>query len=533
VISFLLLLLFEWDFHFEFLGGNVLLVIKDLADLIYTLPVLFFLLFGIHYLDLREHLRTWYKIAVIDIIVLVLVNLIINGYFLAVPLGTRHWIINVLYVIHIFASFIIPLTLLLVTSIIRIVRGFKPAWYFLLAFVFMIVLGIIQLTSWQQLSAESAYISDIWEILGSYVVIFGVTLQFLVFSLGLARKMKLDEKEMELARQKVIEQLKENEQLKDKVNRELEQKVKERTEEIRAQKEEIEAQRDEIEAQRDQLQEQRDVVVKQKDRLTDSITYAQRIQTAVLPTRSYLDQVMPEYFVLFKPRDIVSGDFYWVKEFHDKLILVAADCTGHGVPGAFMSMLGITLLNEQIGKSRLDTPGEILNWLRKKVKETLAQEDKESEQKDGMDLALAIVEKDRLQLQYAGAYNPLYLVRAGDPSDPEAFPGKLLSLGNGYHLMEYKADRQPVSIHFEESDFSTKSVQLQKGDTLYLFTDGFVDQVGGPRRKKYLSKRFKDLLLQIQNRSLEDQKLLLEQTMEEWSRGYEQIDDILLMGVRV
>ena len=533
VISFLLLLLYEWDFHLEYIGGKVLLVINDLSDLIYALPVFFFLLFGIHYLDLRENLRTWYRIAVINLIVLVLINLIINGYHLAVPFRSNNWILQGLYVIYLISSFVIPLALLPITSIIRIVRGFKPAWYFLLAFVFMMVLGIIQSTSWQQISAESAYISDIWEILGGYVIIFGVTLQFLVFSLGLARKIKLDEKEKELAQLKVIEQLKENEQLKDKVNRELEQKVMERTEEIRTQKEEIEAQRDEIEAQRDQLQEQRDVLVKQKDRLTDSITYAQRIQTAVLPPQSYLDQVMPEYFVLFKPRDIVSGDFYWVKEFNNKLVPVAADCTGHGVPGAFMSMLGITLLNEQTGKSRLDTPGEILNWLRKKVKETLAQESKESEQKDGMDLALAIVDKDRLRLQYAGAYNPLYLVRHGEPANPEAFPGGLLTLGKDYHLMEYKADRQPVSIHFEESDFTTKSIQLQKGDTLYLFTDGYVDQVGGPGRKKYLSKRFKDLLLQYQSKSLKDQKLMLEQTLEEWSRGYEQIDDILLMGVRV
>ena len=163
-------------------------------------------------------------------------------------------------------------------------------------------------------------------------------LQILIFSMGLAWKLRLDAKEKKISQRRIIDQLTENEKLKDKVNRELDQKVKVRTREISDQKEEIESQRDEIEAQRD-------LVFAQKKEITDSIGYAQRIQAAILPHKSYLDEHIPEYFVLYKPRDIVSGDFYWIKEVDSTFVIVVADCTGHGVPGAFMSMLGITLLN--------------------------------------------------------------------------------------------------------------------------------------------------------------------------------------------
>ena len=201
-------------------------------------------------------------------------------------------------------------------------------------------------------------------------------LQILIFSFGIARKMRLDEIERKQIQEQIIDQLKVNEKLKDKVNRELEQKVKERTREI-----------------------------------TDSIDYAQRIQDAVLPRKEYLDQIMSEYFIFYKPKDIVSGDFYWIKEVNKSLIVVAADCTGHGVPGAFMSMLGITLLDEQLGKTRLDAPGEILDNLRSKVKEMLVQKGQTEEQKDGMDMAIAIIDKEKKELQFAGANNPLFLIR--------------------------------------------------------------------------------------------------------------------------
>jgi serine phosphatase RsbU (regulator of sigma subunit) len=338
--------------------------------------------------------------------------------------------------------------------------------------------------------------------------------------------MRVDEQEHKRAQLKIIEQLKENEKLKDKVNRELEQKVEERTREIREQKEEIESQRDEIEAQRD-------LVFAQKKEITDSIGYAQRIQAAILPNKSYLDEVIPEYFVLFKPRDIVSGDFYWIKEVGSSVVIVAADCTGHGVPGAFMSMLGITLLAEQLGDGKLEKPGEILGQLRAKVKQMLVQEGSIQEQKDGMDMAIAVIDKEKRKLQFAGAYNPLYLVRSKENLGKEKIGTEEKVEGDGSVLFELKGDKQPIGIHWEETKFTTQNVKLEEGDSVYVFSDGYVDQYGGVNRKKFKTQKFKDLLLSVQAESMEKQKQVLENTFENWKGNIEQIDDVCVIGVRV
>ncbi len=194
------------------------------------------------------------------------------------------------------------------------------------------------------------------------------------------------------------------------------------------------------------------MVVAQKMKITDSIDYAERIQAAVLPQQAYLARVMPEYFILFRPKDIVSGDFYWIKKVRNHLIIVVADCTGHGVPGGFMSMLGITLLNEQSGKNTFDQPGETLNQLRIKVKETLAQDGESREQKDGMDIALAVIDTKKQELKYAGAYNPLYIIRDRNerirsfPLEPD------LSMENsGHQLFEIKG-RQTAHCHSFHGD---------------------------------------------------------------------------------
>lgn len=324
-----------------------------------------------------------------------------------------------------------------------------------------------------------------------------------------------------------------------KRNRELESKVRERTREINEQKEEIEAQRDEIEAQRDEIEKQRDIVVSQNQEIKDSIHYAERIQKAILPHEKYMEAVMPEYFVIYKPRDIVSGDFYWVKEIGNQLIIVAADCTGHGIPGAFMSMLGITLLNDHIGTGHLEKPGELLSILRLKVKAILAQEGKLEEQKDGMDMALAILDGETRVLRFSGAYNPLYLIRKMENGtapfkgiDTEDGMYRELT-GDGYRLVEIKGDRQPIGIHSMESDFTSHTLTLEPGDSFYLFSDGYLDQFGGSGRKKFKSLNFKKLLLSLQDEPLLEQKKLIEKAFEEWKGVNEQIDDICILGVKV
>ena len=381
-------------------------------------------------------------------------------------------------------------------------------------------------SSLSSFSAHTLHDSVFIQILKFSGVYVAAVLQILVFSIGIAKKMRMDEQEHKRAQKQIIDQLTENEKLKDKVNRELEQKVQERTSEIRKQKEEIESQRDEIEAQRD-------LVFAQKKEITDSIAYAQRIQAAILPNKSYMDEVIPDSFVLFKPRDIVSGDFYWIKEVDNSVVIVAADCTGHGVPGAFMSMLGITLLAEQLGKGKLDKPGEILGQLRTKVKEMLVQEGSIREQKDGMDMAIAVIDREKRELQFAGAYNPLYLVRNKDVVNKTEIGAEEPLEGERALLFELKGDKQPIGIHWQEKKFTTQVVPLKEGDIVYVFSDGYVDQYGGVHRKKFKTQQFKDLLLSVQAEPMDKQKQLLEQSFENWKGNIEQIDDVCVIGVRV
>jgi serine phosphatase RsbU (regulator of sigma subunit) len=487
---------------------------------------IFFLLFGIAYLELRKKLILWYRIVVTVLsltglrIVLVIIEAIFNFSY---PVFME----RIFTVLWIFTVGILPIFILIVPAIIRIRKGFQPAWYFLAANI--VLIPLIYVTLYSSLYSNTVIalyepiISRLFLTSGMYIA---AILQIVIFSFGIARKMRLDEEEKKRNQQQLIDQYIENEKLKDKVNRELEQKVRERTSEISEQKEKIESQRDEIEAQRD-------MVFAQKKEITDSIDYAQRIQLAVLPHEKYLDQIMHEHFVLFKPKDVVSGDFFWIKEVGGNLIIVAADCTGHGVPGAFMSMLGITLLNEQLGKSKLDDPGEILDNLRSKVKEMLVQQGNVEEQKDGMDIAIAIIDHKKKVLKYAGAHNPLYLVRNSLHVSAEDADMEASLRSNGFHLIEFKGDRQPIGFHWEETKFTTYQVDLVDQDTVYLFTDGFIDQFGGEHRKKYKAHRFKELLLSFQKESMPEQKQLLENAFESWKGEIEQIDDVCIIGVKI
>ena len=309
----------------------------------------------------------------------------------------------------------------------------------------------------------------------------------------------------------------------------LEQKVQERTIEIREKNaqlqqsnEEILAQRDEIETQRDELEVQRDKIAEQQQSIMDSIRYAGRIQSAIMPPKNYLNKILGDHFVLFKPRDVVSGDFYWAAQFDEKTIIVAADCTGHGVPGAFMSMLGISFLNEIVIKEKTLQANIILNRLRQNVKTALRQESKDSGSKDGMDIALLVIERKTKTVQYAGAYNPLYIIRNNE-------------------IITHKADRMPIGIYLREKDsFTNNEIQLETNDLLYIFSDGFVDQFGGEKGKKLKSGNFKKLLLEIADKPMEAQKELLDGFFAKWisfnpktGNPYEQVDDIVIAGLKI
>lgn len=263
------------------------------------------------------------------------------------------------------------------------------------------------------------------------------------------------------------------------------------------------------------LKEKNELISSQKQEITDSIRYASRIQSAVLPSPTLLKQELKDHFVLFLPRDIVSGDFYWYTKIGNKMVLTAADCTGHGVPGAFMSMLGVSSLFEIVNKEGILEPAKILNKLRDFIKLTLSQTGKENEQKDGMDISLCTLDMDNMRLEWAGAYNPLVLIRNGE-------------------LTEYKADKMPVAIHVNDhKSFTNHVIELQPNDKFYMFSDGFPDQFGGENGRKYMSKRFKQYLLEIYDKPMHEQKELLYQEHLNWRGELEQIDDIVIFGVGV
>jgi serine phosphatase RsbU (regulator of sigma subunit) len=259
---------------------------------------------------------------------------------------------------------------------------------------------------------------------------------------------------------------------------------------------------------------QRDVLEHQKKEIEDSIRYASRIQNAVLPADHDFTGLIPESFVFFKPLEIVSGDFYWISQVESKLIISAADCTGHGVPGAFMSMLGVAFLNEIVNKDHFTRPDLILNKLRDKVIEALQQQGKSGEAKDGMDIVVVCIDEQTKKLSYAGAYNPLIMIRNGEMS-------------------EISADKMPIAIYDNMKEFTMHEISIATGDLFYFYSDGYEDQFGGPNGKKLKSKRFKQLLLDNYDKPLKDQKLILEKSFEEWKGDLNQVDDIVVIGVKV
>ena len=290
---------------------------------------------------------------------------------------------------------------------------------------------------------------------------------------------------------------------------------------IKNQRDKIEAQRDEIEAQRNLATFQRDRIASQKKAIIESITYASRIQKALMVPEEYISELLPEYFVLNKPKDIVSGDFLWLTRENNKIILAVADCTGHGVPGAFMSVLGISFVREIVIERKNIRPNEILNELRKMVISALHQKGELHEAMDGMDIAVCSINLENKELQFAGANNPLYLIRDGE-------------------LTIIEADKMPVGILFKgETGFSNHGIKLEKNDSIYLFSDGYADQFGGPDGKKFMLKQFQQLLRDIHDKPMKEQKEILDKTIEEWKSGhekqkgrYDQVDDILVLGLR-
>lgn len=265
-----------------------------------------------------------------------------------------------------------------------------------------------------------------------------------------------------------------------------------------------------------ELELNRDEVAGKNKEITDSIKYAKRLQEAILPSSDFINKLFNESFVLYKPKDIVSGDFYWFEHSGNKKLFAAVDCTGHGVPGAFMSIIGYNQLTQAVNESGLTQPNLILNALNNGLTRALKQTIEGSSIKDGMDIALCAYDESSGILEYAGAYNSLWLVRNDK-------------------LTEVKADKKPIGVFIGEElkPFHNYEVKLEKGDTVYVYTDGYADQFGGEKGKKFKYKPLQQLLLRSQHLSMRDQRDLLDTTVEQWRGMLEQVDDILIIGIRI
>ncbi len=306
---------------------------------------------------------------------------------------------------------------------------------------------------------------------------------------------------------KMRTQLKESEQR-------LEAKVLERTQEVIKQNKEIQKQRDEIEGKNKSLQTL-------YSNVTDSIRYAKRIQQSILPPEEVINASLEQSFVLYKPKDIVSGDFYWMDNSMKDIVWIAAvDCTGHGVPGAFMSIIGYNSLNQIIQESKATvTAAKVLDRLKELVSQALRQTQDGDTSKDGMDIALCKIDKRKKTLEFAGAFNPLLYVKASSKNE----------------LTEIKGSKFPIGIYLqdEEQNFTNHVVNYEEGDMYYIFSDGYADQIGGPKGKKFMIRNFRNLLSQIHMEKPDKQRDILSSTLEEWRGKEEQVDDILVIGFRL
>jgi serine phosphatase RsbU (regulator of sigma subunit) len=283
----------------------------------------------------------------------------------------------------------------------------------------------------------------------------------------------------------------------------MEQKVNQRTQELNLKNEELNERNKELD--------------KKNQSILDSVRYAQTIQSATLPLENAIHQCFEEHFILYKPRDIVSGDFYWLHSVSPQhIIFTVADCTGHGVPGAFMSMIGNTLLNQIVVYKQIYNPADILNELHNEVRKILKQSENEHV-RDGMDIAICSIFKDTKKMYYAGAMNPIYIVQNNQ-------------------LIEYKATKRPVGgkIYKENLPFIVQEIDISEPTMVYMFSDGFQDQFGGLEGRKFMTKNFRDLLHKIHHHTPQEQKLLLEQTFTNWiGTEYSQIDDVLIAGIKL
>lgn len=485
---------------FQYLFPNSSYFANQFVLIFAALTVVFVMLYGKYFMKLKERLP---KMNFAFNCMMWLVIAVLLGSFIPAVYPITFPVINILAMLSIV---MVPLAIM-----VAVRKGHKVSAFFSIAFIMLIVGAIIFILRNLSVLPNNLFTEHVLKIFSALEVIF--------LSFSMANRYREMQKEKELAQAETLRQMEEKAKLQEGINARLEKEVKERTAEIELQKEELSEKNQDI---------------------LGSIQYAQRIQQAILPTRELVNELLPDSFILYRPRDIVSGDFYWVAKVHNSadrnlVVFAAADCTGHGVPGAFVSIIGNNFL--QLGQSEpsVNTPAEALNFLNKGVSDTFTTGVGDNIVRDGMDIALCAIDFDNDLLFFAGAKNPVYIIR----KDEGEHPIEPTLRAEGYALFELKGDKQPIGHYVGEFlPFNDKEFKLLKGDTIYVFSDGYPDQFGGEKGKKFMARRFKNMLLSIQGKSMADQQTHLDNALEDWmapggsDTSFEQVDDILVMGVR-
>ena len=406
--------------------------------------------------------------------------------------------------------------LLAAYSIIRLrIKGVNVDIFFAMAFIILIIGGVV-------------FILGNMSIVGDKMVSLGAlkissALEFVVLSISMSNKYGKLQHEKEAAQALAVQNLEEKNALMDEINTRLEQEVKERTSEINLQKEKL---------------------TKSNEEIVSSIKYAKRIQLAILPSDDHVKNLLPDSFIFYRPKDVVSGDFYFVETTHTTsvdqtryTIFAAVDCTGHGVPGAFMSIVGNNFLNQSLTEPDVNSPAEALNYLNHGVNKTLRKSIDGASVRDGMDIAMCALNADQSQLIFAGAKNPLYLMRLKTELNLDELPpnAEVIAESETRVILQIKGDKHPIGDLFDDKlrPYTNHHISTRKGDQVFIFSDGYADQFGGPKGKKYSYRRFRNYLLEIADLDMVEQRTSLELEFEKWLGDMEQIDDVLVLSIRI
>ena len=469
---------------FQYLWPNVPEINPYVSSVSLFLMVMWMLLYTETFLSLRTLAPAFYKI--LNFIIIFRIILFVAEFSLVPDLKNTMFFDGA------------PLIFSYIAAILALRKGFVPARYFVVG-VTLLFIGFIV----SNLTVNSIFgVSVPNNIFTVYCLNFGTVVQMMFLSFALADRIRVMKLEKDEAQYEIIRQLRENQEFKDNINRELEQKVNERTAEVMNQKGEIEKQSKRIE-----------FLYKE---VTDSIETSKVIQQSILPSENIVRLFLPNFFALYKPKDIVSGDFYWFHVKNHKVYVAAVDCTGHGVAGAFMSLIGYNLLNQIMKEKSNDSAADILTKLNADVIKSLHQDEAGALSREGMDIALCVIDMAQKKVQFSGANNPLYHIRNKE-------------------ITVFKADRNSIGIQRggKIATFTNQEVEFQKGDMIYIFSDGYAGQIGGEDGlQKFMYPRFRELLINISEQDMEQQRRELNDCIENWKKDQEQLDDILVMGFR-